>query len=144
MSTVIRTEISKRNPYYISKHRYLELKHFCLQYPEWQREYNRLIEMSNRGVSVIKLESVNGDRTADIGIRLAELSENLQLVRDTADLIDPCLGHYIFRAVTEERSYTWLRNVMNIPCSKGVYYGLYRKFWWLLSWRKNNGSYSRR
>lgn len=29
-------ELSERNPYYISKHRYYELKHFCLQYPEWE------------------------------------------------------------------------------------------------------------
>ena len=32
-----RNEISVKNKYYISKHRYLELKHFCLQYPEWKR-----------------------------------------------------------------------------------------------------------
>lgn len=31
-----RAEVSKRNKYYISKHRYYELKHFCLQYPEWK------------------------------------------------------------------------------------------------------------
>lgn len=31
-----RAEISKKNPHYISKHRYYELKHFCLQYPEWK------------------------------------------------------------------------------------------------------------
>lgn len=29
-------ELSEKNPYYISKHRYYELKHFCLQYPEWK------------------------------------------------------------------------------------------------------------
>ena len=42
MSTVIRNEISKKNKWYIGKHRYLELKHFCLQYPEWKEEYHRL------------------------------------------------------------------------------------------------------
>ena len=39
MSTVIRAELSKNNPYYISKHRYYELKHFCLQYNEWKKAY---------------------------------------------------------------------------------------------------------
>ena len=31
-----RAEVSKKNKYYISKHRYYELKHFCLQYKEWE------------------------------------------------------------------------------------------------------------
>lgn len=35
MSTVIRSKISKDNPFYISKNRYLELKNFCLQFDEW-------------------------------------------------------------------------------------------------------------
>ena len=30
MSTVIRPEISEKNKYWISKHRYYELKHLCL------------------------------------------------------------------------------------------------------------------
>ena len=42
MATVIRAELSKNNKYWISKHRYYELKHFCLQYPEWQKEYSNI------------------------------------------------------------------------------------------------------
>lgn len=47
MGTVIRPETSKKNKYWIPRHRYHELKHFCLQYPEcmswcqnekWRRE----------------------------------------------------------------------------------------------------------
>ena len=39
MGTNIRPEISERNPYWISKHRYYELKHFCLQYNGWASAY---------------------------------------------------------------------------------------------------------
>jgi len=35
MSTQIRPEISQKNPYWIPKHRYYELKHFVMQYPAW-------------------------------------------------------------------------------------------------------------
>lgn len=35
MSTAIRPEISQKNPYWIPKHRYYELKHFVMQYPAW-------------------------------------------------------------------------------------------------------------
>lgn len=33
MGNIIRAEVSENNPYWIEKHRYYELKHFCLQYP---------------------------------------------------------------------------------------------------------------
>ena len=33
MGTTLRAELSEKNPYWIEKHRYYELKHFCLQYP---------------------------------------------------------------------------------------------------------------
>lgn len=39
MATMIRPELSRNNKYWISKHRYYELKHFCLQYPLWKSAY---------------------------------------------------------------------------------------------------------
>lgn len=30
-------ELSKKNPYHLSRHRYYELKHFCFQYEEWKK-----------------------------------------------------------------------------------------------------------
>ena len=47
MSRIIRPELSKSNPYYISKHRYYELKHFCLQYYEWKELYLSLDTYQN-------------------------------------------------------------------------------------------------
>lgn len=37
MGTTLRAELSEKNPYWIEKHRYYELKHFCLQYPIWKK-----------------------------------------------------------------------------------------------------------
>lgn len=37
MSTAIRPELSKSSKYWIDRHRYYELKHFCLQYPIWKK-----------------------------------------------------------------------------------------------------------
>lgn len=36
MATTIRPEIDRRSKWHISKHRYYELKHFCLQWHEWR------------------------------------------------------------------------------------------------------------
>ena len=44
MATEIRPELSEKNPYWIGKHRYYELKHFCLQYPIWKKAYNALLD----------------------------------------------------------------------------------------------------
>ena len=45
MGTTVRPELSKKNRYWISKARYYELKHFCLQYPGWRKAYSELIDM---------------------------------------------------------------------------------------------------
>ena len=42
MSTTIRPEVSEKNKYWIERHRYYELKHFCLQYYIWKRAYSAL------------------------------------------------------------------------------------------------------
>ena len=42
MGTSIRPEVSSKKEYWLSRHRYYELKHFCLQYPEWKRNYRAL------------------------------------------------------------------------------------------------------
>lgn len=97
MSTTIRPVVTS-DKYRISKHRYYELKHFCLQYHEWHGD-------------------ANGYRN---------------LIRETCDKADPALGYYIFKAVTEDLSYTYLKTKMDIPCGRSMYFDRYRKFFWLL------------
>ena len=46
MGTRIRAELSEKNKYWISRHRYYELKHFCLQYPSWRRTYAALDDLT--------------------------------------------------------------------------------------------------
>ena len=45
-ATVLRPELSPKNKYHIDKHRYYELKHFCLQYPEWKKSYSAFDDTS--------------------------------------------------------------------------------------------------
>lgn len=48
MSKLSKPELSQKNPYWIEKHRYYELKHFCLQYPIWKKAYNSLDGVSKK------------------------------------------------------------------------------------------------
>ena len=48
MATKVRPEISEKNPYFIERERYYELKHFCRQYPIWKKAYRALDGLSRR------------------------------------------------------------------------------------------------
>ena len=71
LRTVIRPEVSRKNRYWISKHRHYELKHFCLQYSEWKKTYTYLEDSSIAVSRMERLSSGNnvGDPTAKIAMQ---------------------------------------------------------------------------
>ena len=139
MATVIRAEISEKNKYWIDKHRHYELKHFCLQYPEWKKAYAAFDDSS---ISVSKINpmpssNIPGDPTAKRAVMKAYYSERIKLIEKIAMEADKYLYDYILKAVTEELSFTYLKTKLGIPCGKDMYYDRYRKFFWLLSQARN-------
>lgn len=140
MGTTIRPELSKRNKWWISKHRYYELKHFCLQYPEWKKLYLELEESIKSPSACVFQPNEMGnysDLVAKTAIQMTEISDKMALVEQTCTDVDDILGKYLFRSVTEGRSYTYLTTVLEIPCGRDLFYNIYRKFFWLLSHRKH-------
>jgi hypothetical protein len=135
MATLIRPEVSSKNKYRIDKHRHYELKHFCLQYPEWKKAY---AEFSNPDMPLSTIErvptsNIPGDPTAKRALMKARYSEKIDLIEKIAIEADKCLHNYILKAVTENLSYTYLKTRLEIPCSRDTYYDRYRRFFWLLS-----------
>ncbi len=135
MTTLIRPSVSRKNKYWIDKHRHYELKHFCLQYPEWKREY---AAYDNIGPNLSSFEqiyssSMPSDSTANWAMKRAYYSEKIDLIERAAREADELLHTYILKAVTEGLSYTYLKTILQMPCSKELYYDRYRKFFWLLS-----------
>lgn len=135
MATVIRPEISEKNKYYIDKHRYYELKHFCLQYNEWKKAYTSCNESIIFASNLEKMPSCNihSDLTAKYAIKKAYYGERIKLIEQIAKESDDFLYPYILKAVTEGLSYPYLKTKLDIPCSRDMYYDRYRKFFWLLS-----------
>lgn len=135
MATVVRAEISENNKYWISKHRHYELKHFCLQYPEWKKEYLTLgvPTASSAMLEVISSTNTPSDLTAKYAIRRVYYAERIELIEKVAREADNYLYEYILRAVTEGLSYTYLKSRLKIPCGKDMYYDRYRRFFWLLN-----------
>lgn len=133
MST--RAELSEKSQYWIGKHRYYELKHFCLQYPIWKKAYDALDGLSRRPAD-LTLFSKGGDISRPVE-KCAEsriyFSNRMNMVKQAANETDAILAPYILRAVTEGLSYDTLKTKYGIPCCKDVYYDLYHKFFWRLN-----------
>lgn len=135
MSTRVRAELSTKNKYWIPKHKYYELKHYCLQYPYWVKKYISInLECPSNSITIIgnNLGDIS-DRTSDKAIELALYKSKMDMLENIAKKTDSYLWKYILSAVTEGVSYTYLKTKLNIPCCRDVYYELYRKFFWLLS-----------
>lgn len=139
MATVIRPEISEKSKYYIDKHRYYELKHFCLQYKEWRKKYEACNESIIFASSIERNPTSNlpSDLTAKYAMKKVYYGERISLIEKAAMEADDFLYPYILRAVTEGLSYTYLKSKLEIPCGRDMYYDRYRKFFWLLSESRN-------
>lgn len=135
MATVIRPTISEKNKYWIDKHRHYELKHFCLQYPEWKKAYAEFSDVSIplSMVERVPTSNIPGDPTAKRALMKTYYSEKIRLIEKIALETDIYLHKYILRAVTEGLSFTYLKTRLDIPCGKDMYYDRYRRFFWLLS-----------
>ena len=132
----LKPELSGKSRYWIPRHRYYELKHYCLQYPEWKRMYAGL----GLETGASKLDAMRGsnlsDPTARFGQMRADLRNAMELIAKTAAEASPELDAFLLKAVTEDISFTQLQTMYGIPCGKDLYYEAYRKFFWLLSSKK--------
>lgn len=104
--------------YELSRHRFAELKHFCLQYGEWKQRYTLRNE-----------QSLPPPETA---IPKTAYLNAIRLIETTASDTSPALGSYILESVTRDVS---VRQV-NPPCDSETFDFYRRKFFWLLSERK--------
>lgn len=133
MGTDIRPQISKNSDYYISRHRYYELKHFCLQYPIWKMAYEALDGLAARPAD---LDAIRKSGVSDPTHKCAESREffakRMDMLRDAARETDKTIGEYLLHGVTESLTYDILEARFGVPCCRAEYYRLYRKFFWIL------------
>ena len=122
--------------YGINKHRFLELKHHCLQYQDWRRELANMqdtvkaIQYGKEGKGSPSI----GSATECLAIRRTELEEKCKTIEQTAIEADPELYQYILEGVTTDyATYRYLKDAKKIPCGKDMYYDRRRKFFYLLS-----------
>ena len=126
-----------RHKYNISKHRFQELYHFCLQYGEWKDELNYKIDtVGSFKITGMPIHNGNVDATQNLAVRRATLEKNCKIIEESAKEADPAIYPYIVKAVTEELTFKYLKTVMGMPCGKDMYYDRRRKFYWILDQKK--------
>ena len=103
MGTTIRPEVSERNPYWIERHRYYELKHFCMQYPIWKKTYEAMTGLLGRPADLTSFGKMKhiSNPTERVGIMKAYYSERMDMVRKAAEKANGDLAEYIVKGVTE-------------------------------------------
>lgn len=130
----MRTELSKKSEYYISKERRMELAHFCKQYPTWIKERILLIYSPQKNQTDLSEthSGGNSDPTSHTAFEIAYLTYRIDMVEKAARETDPIIGDYIFQAAIRGLSYNNLNAYSKVPCCRNEFYKLYRKFFWIL------------
>lgn len=131
----LKPELSSKNRYWIPKHRYYELKHYCLQYPHWQELYAKLefkMEAIRSGIQ----KSEPGRPVEKLALIKAECAKAIELVEKCCQDASHDFWPYLLKAVTKGVPFVQLRTEYDIPCSQDTYYTVYRKFFYILSQRR--------
>ena len=106
--------------YELSVHRYRELKHFCLQYPEMKEKLERL-------QSQLCLDSF--DPTGDLAVKISEYKNAIKLIEMTAFNIGNFPGEKILKIVSSDICLGELCPDEDLTIVKFYL----RKFYWMLS-----------
>ena len=91
MGTTLRAELSEKNPYWIEKHRYYELKHFCLQYPIWKKAYAALDGTNTKTMNLAMRVITNNidDPTSRYAIARAYYADRMNMLERVATMTSP-------------------------------------------------------
>lgn len=134
----IRTEYTGK--YRIDRHAFLMSYHYCLQYQRWKDEYNTVMNTS-RGIDYAAdrvQASPAGDSLERTAIRMADLSQRIDMIDETARQAGGDLYKYLLIAVTNEGvGWKYLRYTMGMPCERTKYYQMRRHFYYLISQKIN-------
>lgn len=126
--------------YGISRHRYEELKAFCLQYEEKKAKINRGISsVANDGMPKGNLKPDIIENTA---IRNVIYQKDCEIIEQAAIAAGGDIGihQYILKSVTNDLSYNFVEydeKLGRIPVGRTDFYGYRRLFYYYLDSIKN-------
>lgn len=138
MCTNIRPVVSKKNDYWISKERYYELKHFCLQYKDWKKILIALDGINSNNLPEFFTTNIYPESPVErMVIAREHYTTLIRMVDNAARKADEEIYTFILLAVTENVSCSSLIAKYDMPCGKDKFYNSYRKFFWYLNMVRN-------
>ena len=132
---IYRKNLSQKNKYKISKHRMMELRHFCYQYPDWKKEYLYFSYYPKTSEEEIKGTDAS-DPTFILAEKRLRLSKKMEIVEQSVLEIAPDFYEAFLYGITNDISYEAVKYRFDIPLSKASYYRYYRKFFYILDKKK--------
>lgn len=121
-----------KNEYYIPHHRFMELKHFCLQYDEWKEKLEEIDGFPDGNFSQGTNPKNVSNPVLSVIERREEYRHHIELVEKAAELADEKISKFLIAAVTKGISYYGLRCYQGMPSCKEKYYEAYRRFFFIL------------
>jgi hypothetical protein len=126
--------LSKKNPYYIPKYRYYELKYRCLQYNDWAVQYYDLgLCLNAMNISNDKVDDPNVyDPVSDAVLKRSLLGVKMKAIDNALKAIELNLREPIKNAVTTGAGWQVIQARYSLICTREEYYNAYHKFFWVL------------
>lgn len=126
--------LSDKNKYSLPKEDYLTAIHYSLRYPMWVEELRTAADTG----SAIRYDrdkvqtSNDSDQTADVAMRMAELSSRIDLIDEIISRVSGGLDSWLRLGVCHGLTFEQLKG-KDIPCERDKYYLMRRRFYYELA-----------
>lgn len=128
-----RRELSKKSKYWLPAEEFKTACHYARRYPLLEAELRTIGTVSGLSYDGEAVQTSSlGDPTESAGVRRAEISRKMDLIRSSAHEAAPDIAEFLMMGVAY--GYTFYQLVdAGIPCGKNYYYERRRKFYYLLA-----------
>lgn len=125
----------------IKRERYLELLHFCRQYPDWKAEAASLLGVHGQAMDGMPHGSTVGDPVAAIAARRERLTNNIEIVDSCAASVEG--GRWypaLIQNVCMGRSYSTLSVTVLPNSNRNSFFNARKEFFLALDMKRSGDS----
>lgn len=126
--------LSTKNKYSLPKEEYLTAIHYSLRYPLWVEELKTAAD-TGRAIRYDKdkVQSSNDyDQTAEVAMRMVEISSKISLVDDTIHTVAKGMDAFLRMGVCYGLTFPQLKT-RGIPCERKTYYEIRQRYYFELA-----------
>ncbi len=104
-----------------------------MQYNEWKKELNAIPNyLRSPAASDLPKASKGSNKTQNLAIKAAELSDKINTIEQTALEADGNIYPFILKAVTNPQMTYQQLSASGMPCGRSYFYEKRRRFYYLL------------